>query len=91
MKKIIGSMTFLIAITLACYVHAGFFDRYLELVDVLYAVLKTIFVSQVIVFLLIKFCRFKIAKRIRMRLHFCKWDVVLVSLTCNTLFVVSNI
>ena len=68
MKKIIGSMTFLIAITLACYAHAGFFDRYLELVDVLYAVLKTIFVSQVVVFLLIKFCRFKIAKRIRMRL-----------------------
>jgi hypothetical protein len=68
MKKIIGSMTILIAITLACYAHAGMYDRYLEMMDVLYAVLKTIFVSQVLVFLLIKFCRFKIAKRIRMRL-----------------------
>lgn len=96
MKKIIGSMTFLIAITLACYAHAGFFDRHLELVDVLYAVLKTIFVSQVVVFLLIKFCRFKIAKRIRMRLlllskRLCKnWWINIIAAWLLSSFVLTS-
>ena len=67
-KKVIGFFTVLMVIPLVCYALAGFFERYLEMMDVLYAVLKTIFVSQVLVFLFIMFCRFKIAKRIRMRL-----------------------
>jgi hypothetical protein len=68
MKKIIVVLTVLFAIPLAGYAHAGFFDRYLEMMDVLYAVLKTIFVSQVLVFLFVRFSRFKITKRIRIRL-----------------------
>ena len=68
MKKIIVVLTVLFAIPLAGYAHAGFFDRYLEMMDVLYAVLKTIFISQVLVFLFVRFSRFKITKRIRIRL-----------------------
>ena len=68
MKKIIVAFAILFAIPLAGYAHAGFFDRYLEMMDVLYAVLKTIFVSQILVFLFIRFSKFKITKRIRMRL-----------------------
>lgn len=96
MKKIIGSMTFLIAITLACYAHAGMYDRYLEMMDVLFAVLKTIFVSQVLVFLLIKFCRFKIAKRIRMRLlllskRLCKnWWINIIAAWLLSSFVLTS-
>ena len=68
MQKIIVFLTFLFVIPLAGFAHAGFFDRYLEMMDVLYAVLKTIFVSQILVFLFIRFSKFKITKRIRMRL-----------------------
>ena len=68
MQKIIVVLTILIAIPLASYALAGFFERYLEMMDVLYAVLKTIFVSQILVFLFIRFSKFKITKRIRMRL-----------------------
>ena len=67
-KKSICLLTTLLSITALCYAHAGSFDRYLEMMDVLYAVLKTIFVSQILVFLFIRFSKFKIAKRIRMRL-----------------------
>ena len=68
MQKIIVVLTILIAIPLASYALAGFFERYLEMMDVLYSVLKTIFVSQILVFLFVRFCRFKIAKEIRIRL-----------------------
>ena len=68
MQKIIVVLTILIAIPLASYALAGFFERYLEMMDILYSVLKTIFVSQILVFLFVRFCRFKITKRIRIRL-----------------------
>jgi hypothetical protein len=42
MQKIIVVLTILIAIPLASYALAGFFERYLEMMDVLYSVLKTI-------------------------------------------------
>jgi hypothetical protein len=68
MKKIIVVLTVLFAIPLAGYAHAGFFDRHLEMMDVLYAVLKTILVSQILVFLFVRFSRFKITKKLRIRL-----------------------
>ena len=55
MRKVLGLFVVLSVIPLACYALAGMYDRYLEMMDVLFAVLKTIFVSQVVVFLLIKF------------------------------------
>ena len=55
MRKVLGLFVVLSVIPLACYALAGMYDRYLEMMDVLYAVLKTIFVSQVVAFLLIKF------------------------------------
>lgn len=70
MKKIIVVLTVLFAIPLAGYAHAGFFDRYLELMDVLNAVLKTIFVTQLFVYLLIVVKWGNLSKRIRMKLLF---------------------
>ena len=67
-NKVIGFLTVFIAVPLACYAHAGFYDRFLEMMDVLYDVLKTIFVSQIMIFLLIRFSWFKITRRIRMKL-----------------------
>ena len=55
MRKVLDLFVVLSVIPLACYALAGMYDRYLEMTDVLFAVLKTIFVSQVVVFLLIKF------------------------------------
>ena len=55
MRKVLGLFVVLSVIPLACYALAGMYDRYLEMMDVLFAVLKTLFVSQVVVFLLIKF------------------------------------
>ena len=63
MQKIIVFLTILFAIPLAGFAHAGFFDRYLEMMDVIYAVLKTILVSQILVFLFVRFSRLKITKK----------------------------
>ena len=60
----------LFSIPLVCYAFAGMFDRYLELMDVLNAVLKTIFVTQLFVYLLIVVKWGKLSKRIRMKLLF---------------------
>ena len=60
----------LFSIPLVCYAFAGMFDRYLELMDVLNAVLKTIFVTQLVVYLLIVVKWGKLSKRIRMKLLF---------------------
>lgn len=60
----------LFSIPLVCYAFAGMFDRYLELMDVLNAVIKTIFVAQLVVYLLIVVKWGKISKRIRMELIF---------------------
>ena len=96
MKKIIVVLTVLFAIPLAGYAHAGFFDRYLEMMDVLYAVLKTIFVSQVLVFLFVRFSRFKITKRIRIRLlllskRLCKnWWINILAAWALSSFVLTS-
>ena len=96
MQKIIVVLTILIAIPLASYALAGFFERYLEMMDVLYAVLKTIFVSQILVFLFIRFSKFKITKRIRMRLlllskRFCKnWWINIFAAWALSSFVLTS-
>ena len=68
MRKVLGLFVVLSVIPLACYALAGMYDRYLEMMDGLFAVLKTIFVPQVLVSMPIMFFRFKIAKRIKMKL-----------------------
>lgn len=68
-KKIIGLLG--VFIPLACYAHAGFYDRYLDMMDVLYAVLKTIFVLQLVLFLLIRFNWLKTTKKLRIKLLLC--------------------
>lgn len=68
MGKVLGLFVVLSVIPLACYALAGMYNRYLEMMDGLFAVLKTIFVPQVLVSMPIMFFRFKIAKRIKMKL-----------------------
>lgn len=70
MKRSIILTSVLFSIPLVCYAFAGMFDRYLELMDVLNAVIKTIFVAQLVVYLLIVVKWGKISKRIRMKLIF---------------------
>ena len=70
MKRSIILTSVLFSIPLVCYAFAGMFDRYLELMDVLNAVLKTIFVTQLFVYLLIVVKWGKLSKRIRMKLLF---------------------
>ena len=66
MKKIgIEIFMALGVVSLACYAHAGFYDHYLDMIDVLDAILKIIFVSQLAVYLLM---RLKCSKRIRLRI-----------------------
>ena len=65
-KKIeIGLFLVSMFIPLACYAHAGMYDRHLDMVACVKAVLNTIFVSQFVVYLIMRF-----SKRIRMRLLF---------------------
>ena len=95
-KKSICLLTTLLSITALCYANAGFFDRYLEMMDVLYAVLKTIFVSQILVFLFIRFSKFKITMRIRMRLlllskRLCKnWWINILAAWALSSFVLTS-
>ena len=49
MRKVLGLFVVLSVIPLACYALAGMYDRYHEMMDGLFAVLKTIFVPQVLV------------------------------------------
>ena len=66
MKKIIiGIILVLFVIPLACHAHAGMYDKYVEMMDVLDAILKIIFVSQIAVYLLM---RLKCSKQIRSRI-----------------------
>ena len=46
-NKVIGFLTVFIAVPLACYAHAGFYDRFLEMMDVLYDILKTIIMYKI--------------------------------------------
>lgn len=64
-KSIVGLISVLFAIPLACYAVAGFLGRYLEMVDVIDAIFRIIFVSQISVFLLM---RLKCSMRIRLRI-----------------------
>lgn len=64
----IGIVAVLLGVPLMCYAHAGMFDRYLERMVSLNAVLLTIFVSQVVCFLLITNKRIRASRHIRMRL-----------------------
>ena len=64
-KRFVGIISVLSIIPLACYAVAGFFERYLEMVDVIDAILRIIFVSQISVFLLM---RLKCSMRIRLRI-----------------------
>lgn len=90
-KVIIGQLVSFIPV--ACYALAGMMDRYLEMMEVLYAVLKTIFVSQLVVFLLISFNWLKSSKRIRKKLLFfakrlCKnWCINLLAAWALSSFV----
>ena len=59
-----------ILIPIACFAHAGMYDGFRSMMDVLYAVLKTIFVLQLVVFVLIRFNWLKSSKIIRKRLLF---------------------
>ena len=68
-KKIeIGMLLVSMFIPLACYAHAGMYDRYIDMVACVKAVLNTIFVSQIVVYLIIRFNCLKSSRRIRMRL-----------------------
>lgn len=95
-KKSICLLTTLLSITALCYAHAGFFERYLEMMDGLHAVLETIFVSQILVFLFIRFSKFKITKRIRMRLllmskRLCKnWWINIIAAWLLSSFVLTS-
>ena len=64
-KRFVGIISVLSIIPLACYAVAGFLGRYLEMVDVIDAIFRIIFVSQISVFLLM---RLKCSKRIRLRI-----------------------
>ena len=57
-----------LGVSLICEAHAGMFDRYLERMVSLNAVLLTIFVSQVVCFFLITNKRIRASRYIRMRL-----------------------
>lgn len=74
MKKIhIGIWTFLLGIATACHAHAGMYDRYVEMMDVLYAIIKTIFAVQLVAYLVIVVKWGESSKRIRMKLlYFAK-------------------
>jgi hypothetical protein len=68
-KKIeIGMLLVSMFIPLACYAHAGMYDRYLDKMVCVKAVQNTIFVSQIVIFILIRFNWLKSSKHIRMRL-----------------------
>ena len=79
-----------------CYALAGFFERYREMMDVLYVVLKTIFVSQLVVFLLIRFNWLNTSKKIRMKLllfakRLCKnWYINLLAAWALSSFVLMS-
>lgn len=82
MKKIIlGVIMVMTMITLASHAHAGMYDRYLDMMACVKAVLNTILVSQIVIFFLIKFNWLKSSKHIRMRL------LLLAKKSCKTWFV----
>ena len=95
-KAIIGLLGILGLIPIVCHAHAGMYDRYLELMNVLFALLKTIFLSQIVVFMFIKFSLSKFQKNIRLRLlllakRLCKnWWVNIIATWTISSFAISS-
>lgn len=95
-KAIIGLLGILGLIPIVCHAHAGMYDRYLELMNVLFALLKTIFLSQIVVFVFIKFSLSKFQKNIRLRLlllakRLCKnWWVNIIATWTISSFAISS-
>lgn len=92
MKNIIfGSLIILFVIPIVCHAHAGMFDRYLDMVACVKGVQNTIFVSQIVVYFIIRF-----TKRIRMRLlllakRLCKnWWINLLAAWALSSFVLTS-
>ena len=89
-KKIIGLLIILFVIPIVCRAYAGMFDRYLEMVACVKSVQNTIFVSQIMVYLIIRF-----TKRNRMRLlllakRLCKnWWINLLAAWALSSFVLT--
>lgn len=83
-------------IPLACYAYAGMYDRYIDMVACVKAVLNTIFVSQIVVYLIIRFNWLKSSKCIRMRLllwakRLCKnWWINLLAAWALSSFVLTS-
>ena len=90
-KKIIGLLIIIYVIPIVCHAHAGMYDRYLDMVVCVKSVLNTIFVSQIVVYLIIRF-----TKRIRMRLllqakMLCKnWWINLLAAWALSSFVLTS-
>ena len=90
-NKIFGSLIILFVIPIVCHAHAGMFDRYLEMVACVKSVQNTIFVSQIMVYLIIRF-----TKRNRMRLlllakRLCKnWWINLLAAWALSSFVLTS-
>lgn len=71
MKKVhIGLFIALLGIAAVCYAHAGMYDRYVDMMEVLYAIIKTIFAAQLVAYLVIVVKWSKWSLRIRMKLLF---------------------
>lgn len=96
MKKIIGLLIIIFIIPIVCHAHAGMYDRYLDMVACVKGVLNTIFVSQILVYLIIRFNCLKSSKRIRMRLlllakRLCKnWWINLLAAWALSSFVLTS-
>lgn len=95
-EKSIGLVAFSMIVPLICYAYAGMYDRYIEMMYALCAVLITIFVSQLVVFLLIRFNWLNTSKKIRMRLllfakRLCKnWYINLLAAWALSSFVLMS-
>lgn len=97
MKKIIiGLLLVLLSTPVICHAYAGMYDRYLEKVACVKGVQNTIFVSQIVVYLIIRFNWIKSSIRIRMRLlmlakRLCKnWWINLLAAWALSSFVLSS-
>lgn len=90
-NKIFGSLIILFVIPIVCHAHAGMFDRYLDMVACVKGVQNTIFVSQIVVYFIIRF-----TKRIRMRLlllakRLCKnWWINLLAAWALSSFILTS-
>lgn len=95
MKKTFIIIAVLAIVSLACYAHAGMYDRLLEITESMWSVLKIIMISQIVVSLLL-FNRLKWGRPIRKRLLLIvkmlskKWWVNLIAAWLLSSFVVTS-